>query len=435
MFRRHSRKHYGRAVLPAVLSAGGRRLVYLALGIYVVLASAYLPLMSWERLRTHTPYNHYALQAEAWLAGRLDLGGPPPSYTGNNDFALYRGKHYVSFPPVPAALLLPFVAAAGGAEAVPDGLVFVLLAPLAPVALFMALERLRERGRSQRSEMQNLELTALFALGTVYWFTAVQGTVWFAGHVVAAIFLGAYLFFSIEARHPILAGLCLALAIGTRPPVALALPFFAYELYRHAPRTEWLKRAVGFAAPMLVVLVALAWHNKLRFGDPFEFGHHYLTVIWRQRIDAHGLFSYRYLGRNLAVMLTSLPFHTKDAGWQINGHGLALWLTSPFFLLALWPRRRPPDYWVAIAAAALVAVPNLLYQNSGWLQFGYRFSNDFAPLLMVALALGGRGMLPARVLGVIALVVNCVGAVTFEKDDYADWYFVDRTQRIVQQPL
>jgi hypothetical protein len=427
MFRRHTRKHYGRHVT--------RRRLYLALGIYVALVIAYLPLMPRERLHAHTPANHYALQAEAWLAGRLDLGGPPPAYTRNNDFALYQGKHYVSFPPVPAALLLPLVAAAGGAEALPDGLVFALLAPLSAVFLFLTLERLRERGRSSQTETHNLEFTVLFALGSVYWFTAVQGTVWFAGHVVAAIFLCAYLFFGLEARQPILAGLCLALAIGTRPPVALALPFFVYELYKSAPRAELAKRAVGFAAPMLVVLVALAWHNKLRFGDPLEFGHHYLTVIWRKRIEAHGLFSYRYLGRNLAVMLTSLPFHTKEAGWQINGHGLALWLTSPFYLLALWPRSKPAEYWVAIGAAGLVAVPNLLYQNSGWLQFGYRFSNDFAPLLIIALALSGRTMLPVRVLGAIALVVNCFGAVTFDKDAYAHWYFVDQTQRIVEQPL
>src|SRR5262245_34804070 len=110
----------------------GKRRLLIALAMYLALAAAYFPLMPRERLTGHTPHNHYALQAEAWLAGRLDLGGPPPRYTGNNDFAVYEGKHFVSFPPVPAALLLPFVALAGGAEALPDALVFVALAPLGP---------------------------------------------------------------------------------------------------------------------------------------------------------------------------------------------------------------------------------------------------------------------------------------------------------------
>ncbi len=78
-----------------------------AVAIYLALGMTYLAFTPSERLRAHTPYNHYALQAEAWLAGRLDLGGPPPRYTGNNDFAVYQDRHYVSFPPVPALWMVP----------------------------------------------------------------------------------------------------------------------------------------------------------------------------------------------------------------------------------------------------------------------------------------------------------------------------------------
>ena len=37
---------------------------------------------------------------------------------------------------------------------------------------------------------------------------------------------------------------------------------------------------------------------------------------------------------------------------------------------------------------------DLLYQNSGWVQFGYRFSNDFAPfaVILVGLALKRYGL-------------------------------------------
>src|SRR5690606_29817954 len=80
-----------------------------ALSIYALLLAAFLASAPSGRLAHHTRYNHHALQAEAWLSGRLDLGGPPPAYTGRNDFAVFEGKTYVSFPPVPALLLVPAV--------------------------------------------------------------------------------------------------------------------------------------------------------------------------------------------------------------------------------------------------------------------------------------------------------------------------------------
>src|SRR5262249_26879050 len=144
-------------------------------------------------------------------------------------------------------------------------------------------------------------------------------------------------------------------------------------------------------AAVTVVLAVVFWHNRVRFGDPFEFGHHMLAIGWRGRIDRWGLTSYHYLGRNLAVILTSLPYtEVQNAPFQINVHGLALWITTPIYLYALWPRRTGGLFWALAVTAAFVAAPSLLYQNSGWIQFGYRFSNDFAPFLFAMIAVGGR---------------------------------------------
>ena len=86
-------------------------------------------------------------------------------------------------------------------------------------------------------------------------------------------------------------------------------------------------------------------------------------------------------------------------------------------------------------AAALPCMMDLLYQNSGWIQFGYRFSNDFAPFLFVMIALSGRRLLaPFWALGAAAVVVNAFGALTFQRGGYEKYYFVDRTQRILHQP-
>ncbi|MBW2457763.1 MAG: hypothetical protein JRI68_24880, partial [Deltaproteobacteria bacterium] len=333
-----------------------------------------------------------------------------------------------------------------------DAQVFAWLAGIGLALLFLVLERLRRSGRTGgRRPGHSLGLALLFAFGTVYWFTAVQGTVWFAGHVVGVALCCGYILCSIEARHPFLAGLLLALAFGTRPSLGFAFPFFLFELLVAARCTGesgrpvgqpggicWatlLRRGAFFAVPAVAVLAAIMVHNHLRFGDPTEFGHRFLTVVWRKRIDTWGLFSFHYLGRNLGVMLTSLPFFAPDRGLQINGHGLALWITSPFYLWALWPRRTGGRYWAAAIVVACIALPNLLYQNSGWVQFGYRFSNDFAPFLFVMIALGGRRLTPPFwLLGAVAMVVNGFGALTFDRAEHRDLYFIDRTQRILHQP-
>src|SRR5206468_10647706 len=126
----------------------------------------------------------------------LDLGHPPPAYTRNNDFALYQNRWYVSFPPLPAVLMVPVVAVAGSAEKVRDGQVWLWLAGLGPAILFLALEKLRRAGHSERSDRTNLSLAGVLAFGTVYFFTALQGTVWFADHAVAVALLALYLLFA-----------------------------------------------------------------------------------------------------------------------------------------------------------------------------------------------------------------------------------------------
>ena len=65
----------------------------------------------------HNPYNSYTLQACAWLEGRLDLGR---DYTWL-ELAIVDGRYYVSFPPFPSYVMLPFAALFG--ENTPDGLI------------------------------------------------------------------------------------------------------------------------------------------------------------------------------------------------------------------------------------------------------------------------------------------------------------------------
>ena len=64
---------------------------------------------------------------------------------------------------------------------------------------------------------------------------------------------------------------------------------------------------------------------------------------------------------------------------------------------------------------AAVALLDLLYQNSGWIQFGYRFSLDYSVSLFALLALGGRRFgVGFRALLRWRCAVNLFGAITFD---------------------
>jgi hypothetical protein len=444
-----------------------RRLV-IAAAIYVVACVVFAVVAPRRNLVEHTQYNHLALLADAWIHGRQDIAGGPPAYAMQNDFAQFQGKTYITFPPFPALLMLPFVALSGGAESFRDGQFVLWLAGLAPALLFLVLEKLRRPNsegvtHSNRSERQNAALALLYAFGSVFFFTAVQGTVWFAEHVVCSSVLALYVLFALDATQPLLCGLLIGCAYMCRPPVLLTGVFFALEAIRVragglpvdgtwpqrlAKTFERVdKKALArdyalFVAPLALVFLISSYMNHLRFGtwNP-NVGHEYLTVVWAARMKKWGLFNLHFLAKNLGVSLTMLPWLAPGGSppgtipFQVNEHGLALWFTTPIYFWLLWPRKNGWLYAIVAITAALPAIMDLLYQNSGWRQFGYRFSNDYAILLFVLLAIGDRAMgWLFRTAAAWGVAWNLFGAVTFDRLEYDKFYFREGTQTVLYQP-
>lgn len=426
-----------------------------------VLAVIVFALVAGPRMLEHTPFNHYAHLANAWLHGRHDLVGGAPAYSQGNDFAEFGGKTFISFPPFPAVLMMPMVALAGSPENFRDAQFVVWLAGVGPGVLFLVLEKLRRVRLSERSEIENLILALLFAFGSVYFFTAVQGTVWFAAHVVAVGLCALYILFAVNAERPILAGAMLACMWMTRPSMLLLAPIFVVEavraacptppgtarawtnVWRDVNRGKLFRTLVDFGIPCVIGIGLMAWMNHARFGrwDPTAFGHEYLTVYWRTRIEKWGLFGYHYLPKNLGIFLTSLPYlparHTASpTAFQINEHGLALWFTTPLYVGLLFPRVKNHLYYAIGLSALGVVVMNLMYQNSGWRQFGYRFSNDYAIPLFVLFAIGGKSTKSTwfALAAAWSIAWNTFGAVSFDRAQYSRYYFSDGSQVQIYQP-
>ena len=434
-------------MLGRLMLAGVRERWALPIAIFALCAAIYVATLG-PRVRGLSDNAHFVYLADSLLHGELALRAPRPP--GDNDWAHYGGRWYVSFPPFPALLIAPLVAIWG--THVWDRLFWAIIAGLAPALLYVLLRRLREQGASERSLRDDLALTTLFAVGSAYYYTAVQGTVWFAAHVVASALTALYVLWALDARRPLLAGVALALAFLTRPTAVLLGIFFVVEALASArrpgaaPATRLrellpgldygaaLRRLALFALPLIAALALAMWFNAARFDDPFEFGHSHLRIRWRSRIDTWGLFNYHYLARNLAVMLTSLPWLSAQPPYlMISRHGLALWITTPALLLVLWPKRRSLLLTALALSAAAVALADLCYQNSGWVQFAYRFSLDYAIALFALLALGGRRF-GKRFLAllVVSIAINLFGAVTFDR--VHRFYDSDATQRAIFQP-
>jgi hypothetical protein len=272
---------------------------------------------------------------------------------------------------------------------------------------------------------------------------AVQGTVWFAAHVVAAAFICLYLLCAFGARRPAAAGLALGLAFLCRPATLLLVAFFVLQAITAAKEegrarpdsgSRLLRTLVTFVFPLGLIVAAAMWHNAARFGDPLELGHRFLQIRWRARIETWGLFSTHYLPRNLTVFFLSLPWLAESSPFiRISRHGLALWFTTPNLLWSLWPKKLDPMVVALWAAVVPTALCTLLYQNTGWIQFGSRFSLDYLPLLFVLVALSRRRFGAAFLAcAAFAIVVNTFGAVTFDR--YDRFYDDDPTQQIIFQP-
>jgi hypothetical protein len=269
----------------------------------------------------------------------------------------------------------------------------------------------------------------MFAFGSVYFYSSVLGQVWYTAHIVATVLACLFVHAAIDARHPIWAGLCLGGLVLTRPQMGFFGIFYLYELWRVSDgnRRKVLGGLVQIGIPVVLLGAVGAWFNWARFRSFTEFGHFYLNVRWTDRIQRYGLFNYHFLSRNLAAAFTLTPKILAKPPWiQVPWHGLSMLITTPALLYLLWPRQKGGLHRALWATAAPIALMSFLYQNDGWVQFGFRFSIDYLILLIMLLAIGNRPITRTwKALIVAGIVVNAFGAITFGRmwQFYSDTFF------------
>jgi hypothetical protein len=408
-------------------------------------------------------YDHFEWQAEAFLEGQTAIRYPVGTFDPCTDNACFNDVRPVEsndgvprgdipFPPLPAVLLLPFVALWGRAT---DGqLVFGILAAIDVGLAWWMLGRLPIR-RAVR-----FAVTLFFAFGTVFWYSAQLATTWYQAHILAVgllllsvgIALGADPDAAVDEddlergeldvgpgpagtaaltraraelasgvdRRQLLAGFLFGLACTSRLTIAFGAPFFLLVGSGGTWRRRGLSAGIGAAIP----IGALLLYNLASTGHVFHPGYEYLYQLeaaFYPNLGYHvdwAIEDPRYIPQNLWIMLFNTPAILPDvypaglgngqalcvAPGAVRGlfdpdcpiamprdTGMSLLLTSPAYLFALPALARYGRNRLvtgSVLAILVITFVNLMHFSQGWVQFGYRFSLDFVPWALVLVALG-----------------------------------------------
>jgi hypothetical protein len=435
---------------------------------------------------TERQYDHFVWQAAAFLEGHAAIRYPVAAGNGLLGNAYFQdvlpiattdgiARGLLPFPPLPAIVLLPFVALWG--LSTNAQLLFTILAAIDVAICWWAI------GRLPVGPVVRIGTTVFFAFGTVFWYTAQISTTWYQAHIVAVgltflaigLALGAdpaaiddeapstahrstprpiHRFAAALAVEPrqFLAGLLFGLACTARLTVIFGAPFFVFVGGGGNWRRRTWSAGLGAALPIL----ALALYDVVATGSVVSPVYDYL---YRLEIAGYPTLGYhadwgiedpRYLLQNLGIGLFGTPDLVPTTMPDALGHaakalcvapaavrglfdvacplavprdtGMSVLLTSPAYLLAFGVLGRIRHSRVVAGSAIAVgaiAVVNLMHFSQGWVQFGYRFSNDAAPFAIVLVALGFErlvtrrrwGMLAAMTLVVLSLAINLWGVL------------------------
>lgn len=355
---------------------------------------------------------HYVYLADAFLHGRLELDGTPPNAVAN-DWTYYRGKWHVSFPPLPAILMMPFVALTGKEHF--NDLVFTLIFGALNVALMSdVLPRAARTAGVELNQFARVGLTALFGFGTVHWWVAVLGQVWFTAQIIGLTLLLLALEETFGRRRPVWVCTWVALSAACRPNIGFALPALAWLLWVGRPARHFLWGLIPFG----LVGLGMGWLNRARFGSPLDFGYAYMDSgeLVNSFFREHGQFNLYFLGKNIHYAFLALPeWSTEWPFVRMNLWGMSMFLSTPALVYAfVAPWRTRVAQGMALGTL-LVATPLLFYYNTGYGQAGYRYILDVLPFLMILIALGIRGHMTksAGVLIIASILMGYLSLVNF----------------------
>ena len=361
------------------------------------------------------PGGHFVRLADALLHGELSFDVSQLKGLQRAELipAREHDRAYCAYPPLPAVILLPSVLLFGPLASIAS--TTRLLCVINVLLFHMCLARLPSRlGLRPFSTGEHWAMTCLFAFGAAPWSIADMGGDWHLAHAVALSFMLLALFEHAARGRPIVIGALVGLAMLSRPTTAFTALFFVLPWLR---MRAWRSLA-QFSCGPAVALAVLGAYNAARFGSVFDFAYDrmYLMGPGEALMRNYGQFHYAYVPRNFFWYFLAPPAVLQSGRFPWLGYdqrGMSLFVATPAFLYMIaavknhWRMPTTRDAMVSIAACL---VPLLLYFNSGFIQFGHRFSMDYLPMLLVLMVIDLRNPIPRAgyVLIVLSIMIHAV---------------------------
>ena len=345
-----------------------------------------LQLLTGQYLWEHNTYNTYALQADSWRQGRLDLG---ENYSWL-EIAEYNGKYYCSFPPFPSYVLFPLTLIFGSNT--PDGLVLLFFDVMAVVFLYKIAITLKLSPRAAA-------LSALFfSICTNMTFVFFVPSVWFFAQTLSYSLAAADIYYALKGKGSLSLFLW-SCGVGCRPMQAFFVPVLLLILYQKErekhPEEKWymlILNKADWGLPALGVAISYMVLNYLRFGNIVEFGHNYLPEF----VYEHKQFSTDYLANNFK-MLMNLPDFTEEGRMLIDHFGNLnfLWVNPPILIAVFGiifacikkEKKAALLGGVTILLSVVYLIVTMMHATMGGWHFGNRYTNDILPWLFVCFML------------------------------------------------
>ncbi len=301
------------------------------------------------------------------------------------DISNYYGNYYVYFGPLASIMLIPLVLLFG--EQTPQVVIGVFSMIMSFAAVYLLALKFKF------SQIDSLWISVFFVFSTVMFSSSVINVTAYQVEALGVPFVLLALCAYFYKRNAFFIGLFIAVALLTRITLVGVVAFFFFEIFY---KRFSVRQFVILLIPVILALGLLGAYNERRFRSVFESGYYYNITKASDNLTlnyAYGEVSPIHISANLYSFLVMAPqpvlkehgkeFTLKFPYLKANPWGIAIWFTSPLFLLFIFNFKKNKYFVSAGFTAFILSLPVFLWYSIGYAQFGYRYALDFLPFLLL----------------------------------------------------